>query len=176
MVFSNLAMYAIILATASSLSGTAKIDISAADAAQALRPVAGRAAGILFALGVIGVGLLAVPVMTSGAAYDVCQTLGWRSGLNEQPAHARRFYIATGAFTALAAGINFLGFNPMKMLVTAGIVQGFSTPPLMLLILLMTNDRRIMGDRVNGRAINILGGITTAAIFAATLCLVWTWF
>jgi Mn2+/Fe2+ NRAMP family transporter len=168
-------MSAIILATAATLYGTGKTASSAADAAQSLRPVAGPAAGALFALGVVGVGFLAVPVMTSGAAYSLCQTFGWRSGLNERPSGARGFYIATGAFTAAALGINFLGFDPMKALVIAGIVQGFSTLPLMVLILLMTNNRRIMGDRVNGRIINALAGITMAAMFAVTLCLVWTW-
>jgi NRAMP (natural resistance-associated macrophage protein)-like metal ion transporter len=176
MVFSNLAMYAIILATASTLFRTGKTNItSAAEAAEALSPVAGHAAGALFAIGVIGVGFLAVPVMTSGAAYDLCQTLGWKYGLNEAPARAKKFYLVTAAFTAAAMSMNFLGFNPMKALVFAGIVQGFSTPPLMLLILLMTNNRRIMGARTNGRAINILGGITIAAMFAATLGLVATW-
>jgi Mn2+/Fe2+ NRAMP family transporter len=137
---------------------------SAADAAQALRPLAGNAAGILFSLGVIGVGFLAVPVMTGGAAYDLCQTVGWKHGLNKRPAQAKRFYGAIVGFTLLGAGMNFLGFNPMKALVIAGIVQGFSTPPVMLLIMLMTNSRAIMGERVNGRAINILGWITTIAI------------
>jgi Mn2+/Fe2+ NRAMP family transporter len=176
MVFSNLAMYAIILATASTLFKIGKTSITnAADAAEALSPVAGHAAGALFAIGVIGVGFLAVPVMTSGAAYDLCQTVGWKYGLNETPAEAKKFYLVTAAFTAVAMSMNFLGFNPMKALVFAGIIQGFSTPPLMLLILLMTNNRRIMGARTNGRAINILGGITIAAMFAATLGLVATW-
>jgi Mn2+/Fe2+ NRAMP family transporter len=75
----------------------------------------------------------------------------------------------------LGAGLNFLGFNPMKALVIAGIVQGFSTPPLMLLIMFMTNNRSIMGDRVNGRGINALGWVTTIAIFAATIGLIVTW-
>ena len=72
-------------------------------------------------------------------------------------------------------GINFLGFNPMKALVVSVIVQGFSTPPLLLFIMLMTNNRAIMGARVNGRALNLLGWATTAAIFAATLRLVVSW-
>jgi NRAMP (natural resistance-associated macrophage protein)-like metal ion transporter len=176
MFFSNLAMYFIVLATAATLFKAGKTDInSAADAAQALKPLAGNAAGILFALGVIGVGFLAVPVMTGGAAYDLCQTVGWKYGLNKRPAQAKRFYTAIACFTLLGVGMNFMGFNPMKALVIAGIVQGFSTPPLMLLIMLMTNNRSIMGDRVNGRAINVLGWITTIAIFAATLGLVISW-
>ncbi len=176
MFFSNIAMYFIVLATAATLFKAGKTGInSAADAAQALRPLAGNAAGILFSLGVIGVGFLAVPVMTGGAAYDLCQTVGWKYGLNKRPGQAKRFYLAITGFTVLGAGMNFLGFNPMKALVVAGIVQGFSTPPLMLLIMLMTNNRAIMGDRVNGRGINLLGWITTVAIFAATLGLVITW-
>jgi NRAMP (natural resistance-associated macrophage protein)-like metal ion transporter len=176
MFFSNLAMYFIMLATAATLFKTGKTDInSAADAAQSLRPLAGNAAGILFAMGVIGVGFLAVPVMTGGAAYDLCQTVGWKYGLNKRPAQAKRFYMAIAGFTLLGVAMNFLGFNPMKALVVAGIVQGFSTPPLMLLIMFMTNNRAIMGDRVNGRGINILGWITTVVIFAATVALVVTW-
>jgi NRAMP (natural resistance-associated macrophage protein)-like metal ion transporter len=173
MIFSNLAMYFIMLATSATLFKAGNTDLnSAADAAQALYPIAGNAAGTLFALGVIGVGFLAVPVMTAGAAYDVCQTVGWKYGLNKRPRQAKKFYIAICIFTALGVAINFLNFNPMKALVFAGIVQGFSTPPLMLLIMLMTNNPAIMGERVNGRAINILGGITTVAIFAASVGLV----
>jgi NRAMP (natural resistance-associated macrophage protein)-like metal ion transporter len=176
MFFSNVAMYFIILATGATLFKTGKVNISsAADAAQALRPLAGSAAGILFAIGIIGVGFLAVPVMTGGAAYDLCQTAGWKYGLNKRPRQAKRFYLAIAGFTLLGVGMNFLGFNPMRALVVAGIVQGFSTPPLMLLIMLMTNNRAIMADRVNGRAINVLGWITTVAIFGATLGLVITW-
>ncbi len=176
MFFSNLVMYFIILATAATLfkSGKTNID-SAAEAAQALQPLAGNAAGLLFALGVIGVGFLAVPVMTTGAAYDLCQSLGWKHGLYRKPAEAKKFYGAVAVFTLIAIALNFFGVNPMKALVFAGIVQGFSTPPLMLLIMRMTNNRAIMANRTNGRAINILGWITTVAIFAASAGLVIVW-
>ena len=177
MLFSNIAMYFIVLATASTLFKAGKTDInSAADAAQALQPLAGKAAGLLFSLGVIGVGFLAVPVMTGGAAYDLCQTVGWKYGLGKKPGQAKRFYGAISVFTLIAVAINFLGINPMKALVLAGIVQGFSTPPLMLLILLMTNNPAIMGERVNGRALNVLGCVTTVAIFSASVGLVVSWF
>ena len=177
MFFSNLVMYFIILSTASTLfrSGGTEIN-SAAEAAEALRPLAGDAAAVLFALGVIGVGFLAVPIMTTGAAYDLCQVVGWKHSLHAKPREAKKFYTVIGAFTVLAMGMNFLGFNPMKALVFSGIVQGFSTPPLLLLIMLMTNNRKIMGNRVNTRGLNILGWLTTAAIFAATVGLVATWF
>jgi NRAMP (natural resistance-associated macrophage protein)-like metal ion transporter len=176
MFFSNTVMYFIILSTAATLFKAGKTDVnSAAEAAEALRPLAGNAAGLLFTLGVIGVGFLAVPVMTTGAAYDLCQSVGWKHGLYRKPSEAKEFYAAIGFFTLIAIGLNFFGINPMKALVLAGIVQGFSTPPLMLLIMLMTNDRNIMGKRVNGRAINILGWITTAAIFSATIALIVSW-
>jgi NRAMP (natural resistance-associated macrophage protein)-like metal ion transporter len=177
MFFSNTVMYFIVLATAATLFKTGKSDINtAAEAAQALQPLAGNAAGLLFALGVIGVGFLAVPVMTTGAAYDLCQSAGWKHGLYRRPAEAKKFYLAIAIFTLIAIGLNFFGINPMRALVFAGVVQGFSTPPLMLLIMRMTTNRAIMGKRVNGRAINILGWITTVAIFAATAGLVISWF
>ena len=176
MLFSNIIMYAIILSTGATLHKAGQTEIeTAAQAAEALRPLAGDAAGILFAIGLIGVGFLAVPIMTSGAAYDLCQVMGWKSSLHARPKQATHFYVATAAFTAIAIALNFLGFNPMKALVWSGIVQGFSTPPLMLLILLMTNNRAIMGERVNSRLTNVLGWITVAAIFSASGGLVATW-
>ena len=178
MFFSNIVMYFIILSTAATLFHAGKTNINtAADAAQALRPLAGNAAGLLFAIGVIGVGFLAVPVMTIGAAYDLSQTFGWKHGLHVKPREAKKFYIAITVFTFLAMGLNFFGINPMKALLWAGIVQGFSTPFLMLLVMLITNNRKIMGRWVNSRAMNILGWVTTAAIFAAAVGLVIvTWF
>jgi Mn2+/Fe2+ NRAMP family transporter len=176
MLFSNVVMYFIILSTASTLFVAGRSEVaSAADAARALEPLAGRAAGMLFTLGVVAVGFLAVPVMTAGAAYDLSQSLGWHNSLGAKPGEAGKFYGSIAVVTAVAVGLNFAGFNPMKMLVWAGIVQGFSTPPLMFLILRMTSDRRIMGNRTNGRAINALGWITTAAIFAASGGLIVSW-
>ena len=123
-----------------------------------------------------GVGFLAVPVMTTGAAYDLCQVVGWNHSLHAKPAEAKKFYGAIAGFTLLAMMMNFLGFNPMKALVFSGVVQGFSTPPLLLMIMLMTNSRRIMGNRINTLGLNILGWITTVAIFAASIGLVVSWF
>ena len=176
MLFSNVVMFFIILATAATLFAVGHHNIdSATDAAASLRPLAGNFAGLLFSLGIIGVGFLAVPVMTTGAAYDLCQSAGWRNGLSKKPGEAKLFYGAIALFTVVAMGINFMGVNPMRALVLAGIVQGFSTPPLMLLIMVMTNRRSIMGDKVNGRAINILGWVTTAVIFAASGCLMFSY-
>jgi NRAMP (natural resistance-associated macrophage protein)-like metal ion transporter len=176
MFFSNVIMYFIILSTAATLFKAGKTDInSAAEAAEALRPLAGNAAKVLFAIGIIGVGFLAVPVMTTGAAYDFCQTVGWKHSLHARPKEAKRFYAVIIVITIIAMALNFLNFNPMKALVWAGIVQGFSTPPLMLLIMLITNNKKIMGKHVNSRGLNILGWITTVAVFGATIGLIITW-
>jgi NRAMP (natural resistance-associated macrophage protein)-like metal ion transporter len=177
MLFSNIVMYFIILSTAATLFRAGKTDINtAAEAAQALRPLAGNLAGVLFAMGVVGVGFLAVPVMTIGAAYDLAQTFGWKHGLHCKPSEAKKFNLAIVAFTLVAMCLNFFGINPIKALVWAGIVQGFSTPFLMLLIMLITRNRNIMGRWVNTARMNVLGWATTVAIFAATLGLVATWF
>lgn len=176
MFFSSLVMYFIILSTGATLFRAGKIDINtAADAAQALRPLAGKFAELLFTLGVIGVGFIAVPVMTAGAAYDFCQTFRLRHGLHTPARLSRAFYAAIIIITIIAMGMNFLGLNPIKTLVWAGIVQGLSTPFLMLLLMRMTNNRKIMGRWVNTPALNILGWLTTAAIFAAAICLIVFW-
>ncbi len=176
MFFSSLVMYAIIIATASTLFRSGQHDIqTAADAARALVPVAGRAAGLLFTLGIVGVGFLAVPVMTTGAAYDVCQSLGYKNGLNLKLRDGKIFYGTITGVMVAAVAVNFIGINPMKALVFAGIVQGFSTPPLMALIVLMTGSRRVMGDKRNKLPANLFGWITTAITSAASIALIYTW-
>jgi len=175
MFFASLVMYFIILSTAATLFQAGKTDINtAAEAAEALRPLAGKSAGLLFAIGVFGVGFLAVPVMTIGAAFDVCQSFGWKHGLHARPREAKPFYAMLFLFTAIAIGLNFFGINPMRALVYAGIVQGVSTPFLMLLIMWATNNTRIMGRWVNTRSMNILGWITVVAMSAATVGLIFT--
>lgn len=177
MFFANLVMYFIILSTASTLFKAGKTDIdSAAQAAQALEPFAGEAAGLLFTIGIVAVGFLAVPIMTTGAAYDLCQAVGWKYGLHTKPREAPKFYLTIAFFSLVAMAMNFLGINPMKALVFSGIVQGFSTPPLLLLILFMTNKREIMGIRTNSKTITALGWITVILIFTATIGLFVTWF
>ena len=176
MIFSNVVMYFIILSTAATLhkAGHTHID-SAQQAAAALKPLAGNAAGLLFLAGMVGVGFLAVPVMTTGAAYDLAQTFGWRHSLHARPRDARKFYAAIAGFTAVGVAMNFVGLNPIRALVWAGIVQGFSTPPLLFLIMLMTNNARIMRERVNGIWMNVLGWGTVAVIFSASAGLVASW-
>ncbi|GJD47425.1 Divalent metal cation transporter MntH [Methylobacterium crusticola] len=176
MLFSNVILYFIILSTGATLHPAGQTEIeSAAQAAAALEPLAGPAAKYLFALGVVGVGFLAVPVMTTGAAYDVVQGIGREGSLHARLREAKLFYAVIALVTVVAVLLNFLGFNPMRALVWSGIVQGFSVPPLLLLMMLMTNDRQVMGERVNGRATNVLGWLTTAVTFLATAGLAVTW-
>jgi Mn2+/Fe2+ NRAMP family transporter len=176
-VFSNAVMYFIMLSTAVTLHAHGQSNVeTAAQAAQALRPLAGAGASLLFTTGIIGVGFLAVPVMTAGAAYDLAQAFGWQASLHARPADAPRFYWTIAALTAIAVSMNFLGINPMRALVWSGIVQGISTPPLLFLIMLMTNSRRIMGEKTNSAWMNLLGWTTTAAVFAASAGLILTYF
>ena len=173
MAFSSVVMYCIILSTASTLypAGVGRLS-TAAQAAQALQPPAGPLAGLLFALGVIGVGFLAVPVMTMGAAYVVCDACGWKSGVSARPRDAKQFYGVIAATTVAAVAINFLGANPSHALVVAGVVQGLLAPGLLLLMMLMTNNKKLMGAWSNTRGVNILGWATTALVTAAAVALV----
>ena len=177
MIFSNIILYFILLATGVTLHGSGQTQIeTAAQAAAALEPVAGPAAKYLFAAGIIGVGFLAVPVMTTGAAYDVVQGLGREGSLHDAPDENRLFYAIIAAVTLLAVGLNFLGFNPMKALIWSGIVQGFSVPPLLLLMMLLTNSRSVVGARTNSRWTNLLGWLTTGVTFLCAAALVASWF
>jgi hypothetical protein len=113
------------------------------------------------------VGFLAVLVMTTVAAYDLCQVLGWKHGLHAKPAQAKEVPIAHCGLHDYRHGNELLRLQSREALVVAGVVQGFSTPPLLLLIMLMTNNRVITGDRVNSGWANVLGWTTPAAVFAA---------
>ena len=177
MIFSNTILYFIILATGLTLHPAGQTEIeTAAQAAAALEPLAGEGAKWLFAAGVVGVGFLAVPIMTTGAAYDIVQGLGREASLHDEPEDNRLFYAIIALVTVLAVALNFLGFNPMRALVWSGIVQGFSVPPLLLIMMLLTNSRRVVGARTNGRWTNFLGWVTTAATFLCTAALVVSWF
>jgi Mn2+/Fe2+ NRAMP family transporter len=176
MLFSNIILYFIILATGLTLHPAGQTEIeTAAQAAAALEPLAGEGAKWLFAAGVVGVGFLAVPIMTTGAAYDIVQGLGREGSLHDQPDENRLFYGIIALVTGLAVALNFLGFNPMKALIWSGIVQGFSVPPLLLIMMLLTNKRRVVGARTNGRWTNFLGWTTTGVTFLCTVALAASW-
>jgi NRAMP (natural resistance-associated macrophage protein)-like metal ion transporter len=176
MFLSNVIMYFIILATAATLhrAGRTEID-SAAEAAEALRPLAGGAATVLMALGLIGTGVLAVPILTGSAAYAVCEAFGWKCSLDARPGQAKEFYLVLAAATAGSLLINFSGISPMDALFWTAVINGFLAPPLLLVIMLIANNKNVMGDRVNGLGMNILGWITVVVMVAAAVGLVWTW-
>jgi NRAMP (natural resistance-associated macrophage protein)-like metal ion transporter len=176
MFLSNVVMYFIILATAATLHREGRTNIeSAADAAEALRPLAGEAATVLMALGLIGTGFLAVPILTGSAAYAVCETFGWKCSLDAKPGKAKEFYLILGASTLGGLVINVIGISPMDALFWTAVLNGFLSPPLLLVIMLIANNKKVMGDRVNGLGLNVLGWATTVAMFAAAAGLLLTW-
>ncbi len=176
MLLSNTVMYFIILSTAATLFMAGKRDIqTAAEAAVALRPLAGKAAEMLLAVGLIGTGFLAVPILTGSSAYAVAEAFGWEHGLDKKPRSARAFYWVIAAATVAGASMNFAGIKPVKALFVTAVINGMLAPPLLFLILRVSNERKIMGERVNGRALNVLGWVTAVAMSGAAVALVVTW-
>ncbi len=173
---SNLVMYFIILATAATLFKTGQTNIqSATDAAQALKPLAGRGASVLLAVGLIGSGFLAVPILTGSSAYAVTEAFRGRYGLSQKLRDAKLFYGVIIGSTFVGLLINFLGINPIRSLFMAAVINGFLAPPLLVVIMLIANNRKVMKDRVNGRWTNIFGWTTALVMFAAAVALVLTW-
>jgi NRAMP (natural resistance-associated macrophage protein)-like metal ion transporter len=176
MLASNAVMYFIILSSAATLHQAGKTNItSAAQAAEALRPLAGNAATLLMAIGLIGTGILAVPILTGSAAYAVCDTFGWTCSLDAKPSRAKEFYIVVSLSTLGALVVSLIGIPAMDALFWTAVINGFLAPPLLVVVMLIANNRQIMGKRVNGLWENLLGWATTAMMFAAAIALVWTW-
>jgi NRAMP (natural resistance-associated macrophage protein)-like metal ion transporter len=176
MFFSNVVMYFIILATAATLFKAGKTDIqSATEAAQALRPLAGDAAYALLALGLIGAGFLAVPILTGSSAYAIAEALGWRYGLDEKPRRAKLFYAMIIVPTLIGMLINFVGINPISALFWTAVINGFLAPPILVVIMVIANNKKVMGERVNGWWVNLGGWVTTVVMFAAAIGLLLTW-
>jgi NRAMP (natural resistance-associated macrophage protein)-like metal ion transporter len=175
MSFSNAVMYFIILATAATLFKVGKTDIqTASEAAEALRPLAGRMAEVLLALGLIGSGVLAVPILTGSSAYAVAEAFKWKRGLAQRSGRAKEFYSLIAISTCLGIVINFVGVNPIRALFWTAIINGFLAPPMLVVILLVARNRRIMGQRINGWGVNFLGWTTAVVMFAAAIGLIAT--
>ena len=176
MLFCNVVFYFVILAAGATLHVSGKTDIqSATDAAQALRPLAGNFATVLFGIGLIGAGLLAVPVLTGSAAYAVAETFGWPSGLDEKPRHAKKFYGVIAASTIIGVLIDFAGINPISALFWTAVINGVVAPPLLVVVMLVANNKKVMGKRTNGLFTNIFGWLATAVMFAAAIAMFATW-
>src|SRR2546426_791556 len=168
MFFSNVVMYFIILATAATLNRSGFTEIATArEAAEALRPLAGNAAYLLFALGLIGTGLLAVPVLAGSASFAVAEVFGWRSGLDLSPRRGRHFYLVFAGAIAGGMLLDLFQTNPIRMLFLSAVLNGILAPPLLVLVMLVSNDAQLMGEHTNGVWLNVLGWGATAVMTAA---------
>lgn len=175
MFFCNIVFFFVIVATASTLNKAGLTDIqSAADAALALRPLAGDAATYLFAIGMIGAGFLAVPVLTGTSAYAVAETFGWRYGLNTKPYQAKQFYAVIAISTLIGIMIDFVGINPMKALYWTAVINGLLAPPLLVIIMLIANNKKVMGGHVNGLFENIVGWLAAVIMAVAAIGMFWS--
>jgi NRAMP (natural resistance-associated macrophage protein)-like metal ion transporter len=170
MFFSNLIMYFIILTTAATLHAHGQTEITTArQAAEALRPLAGNGAYLLFTLGLIGTGMLGVPVLVGSCAYAVAEGASWRGSMADKPGSARKFYAVMAVAMALGLALNFAGFNAVKMLFWSAVINGLLAPPLILLVILLTSSRKVMGKRVNSPLLRYLGWVTFAVMTAAAV-------
>jgi NRAMP (natural resistance-associated macrophage protein)-like metal ion transporter len=168
--FSNLVGLAILIATASTLHGTRVEQVqTAAQAAQALRPVAGDFAFALFALGIVGTGLLSVPVLAGSAAYAVGEARLWPVGLSRKPLEAKAFYVTIALATTLGAAANAAAINPMKALLWAAVINGIVAVPVMVLLVRLAANRKVMGRFVVAGPWRLLGWIATAVMAVATI-------
>lgn len=175
MAFAEVVAYAIIVATGATLFAAGKTDIgSATDAAQALRPLAGDASALLLAVGLVGAGVLAVPVLTGAAAYGVSEAFGWRSGLERKITRAPQFYAVIIAATLVGMVIAILDVNPITALVLSAEINGLVAAPLLVLVMLVSNNRAAMGERTNGRLLNVVGWVTTIVMGVAAIGLILT--
>jgi Mn2+/Fe2+ NRAMP family transporter len=169
---SNFIMYFIILTTAATLHAHGMVKIETAkQAAEALRPLAGNAAYLLFTLGLIGTGMLGVPVLAGSCAYAIAEAAAWRGSLERKPRGAKRFYAVLGAALALGLAIDYMGLDAVKMLFWSAVVNGILAPPLILLILLLTADRKVMGHQISPVTERVLGWVTFVLMAAAAVAM-----
>lgn len=177
MLLSNLVMFFIIAACGSVLFAHGITNInSAAQAAQALRPFAGNATYWLFAIGIVGMGLLAIPVLAGSSSYAISESLGRRQGLNNKLKKAYTFYgvIIISMLTGL--GINFIGLNPIKALIYSAVANGIVAPIVLVLILLIARNQKVMGEWTNSKLSSGLGWIITAMMSVAGLAAIYSLF
>jgi Mn2+/Fe2+ NRAMP family transporter len=172
MFVSDLTAYFIILATAVTLHAAGVTNIqTAADAAGALKPVAGHFAFLLFALGILGVGLLGVPILAGSGAYALAEAMGWPIGLARRPLDARGFYGVIAMSVLAGLVIQYSPLNPMKALFYSAVINGVVAVPLMAVIILLASKKSVMGDFTVGRPLLILSWIGTTLMGAAAVCM-----
>ncbi len=175
MLFSNLVMFFIIITCASTLGAHGITHIASADqAAEAIRPLAGQFTYILFAAGIIGTGLLAVPILAGSASYALAEAFGWKAGLNYKFKQAHAFYIVIAIATVIGGLINFAGIKPFQMLYYTAILNGIIAPPLMIVLMLVANNKKILGEHTNGWVSNVMGWTITAIMGICAIALLIT--
>jgi NRAMP (natural resistance-associated macrophage protein)-like metal ion transporter len=166
-------MFAIIVASATTLGAHGIHNIQTADqAAQALRPVAGPAAGMLFAIGIVGTGLLAVPVLAGSTAYAISEAMRWSEGLSKHFRQARGFYGVIIATMGLGLVLDVVGVNPIRALFLAAVLNGLAAPPLLLLMLILSNTRAELGAETGGRVSSALVGVAFLLMTGAPIAYV----
>lgn len=176
MAFSNAVAFFIILTAAVTLHAQGKTDIqTAAQAAEALRPVAGPFAFLLFALGIIGTGLLAVPVLAGSAAYAVGEMLQWPTGLERTPLEASGFYVVLALATLLGLSLNFTPIDPVQALFWSAVINGVVAGPVMIIVMLLASNARVMGDFTISFRLKVFGWAATAVMITAAIGLFATW-
>jgi len=173
MFFSNLVMFFIILTTAATLNAHGVTNIETArQASEALRPLAGEGAYWLFALGLIGTGMLGVPVLAGSCAYAIAEAASWKgASLSQKLRRAPRFYFVMVGAMLVGLALDFAGLNAVKMLFWSAVVNGLLAPPLVVLVVLLTSDPRVMGARANSRRMKTLGWICAAVMSAAAVAM-----
>ena len=176
-IYSNIISLFIMVASARALYGKGGVAIiTAADAARALTPLAGPWATVLFSVGIIGAGLLAVPVLAASTAYAVAETFGWRDSLSDRPNKAKGFYTVLTAAMVVGVGIAMSGIAPMTALLYSQVLNGMLGPILVTLILVMCNDKKIMGSIVNRWFDNVFGVVTILVLTAGSVGVFWQLF
>ncbi len=174
--FSNLISFFIIVTTAATLHTHGITDITtSAQAAEALRPIAGAFTFVVFAAGIVGTGLLAVPILAGSAAYAVGEALDWPTGLARRPLDAKAFYGTIVVATLIGIFINFVDIDPMKALFWTAVLNGVVAVPLMAVMMIMTMRPEVMGDFVLPRPLWAMGWLSTVVMAVAVVIMFVTW-
>lgn len=177
MFISNAAMFFIIAVCSATLFSNGVTNIgTAADAAAALRPFAGELAYLLFTIGIIGVGLLAVPVLAGSAAYAVSESFGWKFGLNRRLKEAKAFYGVIALAVIVGIGLNFIGLDPIKALLYSAVLNGIVAPVILYFIVRLSSRSDVMGERKNKKLTNVVGWITVVFMGVTALATIYTLF
>ena len=177
MLFSNLAMFFIIAVCGATLFSAGITNInSAADAAAALRPLAGNYAYILFALGIFGVGLLGVPVLAASASYAISESFGWKEGLYRKFSAAKAFYGVIIFSMLIGLGLNFIGLDPIKALIYSAVANGLVAPVVLVLIVLLASKKKVMGSRINHPFTTVMGWVATVVMIIVGIATIYSFF